>query len=194
LHPLAEGNFRDNYGNAIKPAIIQDYNKHMGYVDKSDRMTNTYSISRRTWKCTKKLFFHLLDLTVLNSYIILSTCSSKFSHTDFQLSLIRGLIQEGWRVLGTRIIPQGMPTLSTSLLEAKQLLHWLEKWKRRRCRVCSAQKKQNKTIYACSKCNVALCVVPCIKTYHSKSTFRHQPKLGEANHTLGMYHFNYVLI
>jgi hypothetical protein len=58
----AEGNFCDEHGNALKPAIVQNYNRHMGYVDKSDRMTNSYSISRRTWKWTKKLFYHLLDL------------------------------------------------------------------------------------------------------------------------------------
>jgi hypothetical protein len=74
-HPPAEGTFCDEHGNALKPVIIQDYNQHMGYVDKSDCMTNTSSISRQTWKWTKKLFFHLLDLTVLNSYIILHSCS-----------------------------------------------------------------------------------------------------------------------
>jgi hypothetical protein len=49
-HHPAEGNFCDEYGNALKPAIVQDYNRHMGYVDKSDRMTNSYSISRHTRK------------------------------------------------------------------------------------------------------------------------------------------------
>jgi hypothetical protein len=112
-HPPAEGNFRDEHGNALKPVIIQDYKQHMWYVDKSDCMMNTYYISRQTWKWTKKLFFHLLDLTVLNSYIILHSCGSKLSHRDFQLSLIRDLVQRGGRVLGTQII-QGMPTLSTN--------------------------------------------------------------------------------
>jgi hypothetical protein len=55
--PPAEGNFCDNNGKAIKPQIVVDYNRHMGYVDKGYRMTETYSINRRTWKWTKKLFF-----------------------------------------------------------------------------------------------------------------------------------------
>jgi hypothetical protein len=42
-HPPAEGNFRDEHGNALKAVIIQDYNQHMGYVVKSDRMTDTPS-------------------------------------------------------------------------------------------------------------------------------------------------------
>ncbi|PNF14142.1 hypothetical protein B7P43_G17736 [Cryptotermes secundus] len=65
--PPAEGSFCDEHGNAIKPAIVVDYNKYMGYVDKADRMAKSYSISGRTWKWTNKLFFHLLDLIILNS-------------------------------------------------------------------------------------------------------------------------------
>jgi hypothetical protein len=40
-HLPAEGNFCDEHGNTLKPVIIQDYNQHMGYVDKSNHMTNT---------------------------------------------------------------------------------------------------------------------------------------------------------
>jgi hypothetical protein len=55
-HLPAEGNFCDEHGNALKPAIVQDYNKHTGHVDKSDCMMNTYSISRQTWKQTNYSF------------------------------------------------------------------------------------------------------------------------------------------
>jgi hypothetical protein len=55
--PPAEGNFWDSNGKAIKPQIVEDYNRHMGYVDKGDRMANSYSIDHRTSKWTKKLFF-----------------------------------------------------------------------------------------------------------------------------------------
>jgi hypothetical protein len=40
----AYGNFCDKHGNAIKPATVANHNKHMGYVDKADSMTNSYSI------------------------------------------------------------------------------------------------------------------------------------------------------
>jgi len=81
LHsPPLEGNFCDEHGKAMKPAIIQDCNRHTGYVDKSDCMTNSYFISRQTWKWTKKLLFHILDLNILNSFIILASCGSKLTH------------------------------------------------------------------------------------------------------------------
>ena len=63
----AEGNFCNGGGKAIKLQIVIDYNQHMGYVDKGDRMANSYFISRRTFKRMKKLFFHLSDLTILSS-------------------------------------------------------------------------------------------------------------------------------
>jgi hypothetical protein len=44
--PPAEDNFCDDYENVVKPAIVQDCNRHMGYVDKRDNMTNSYSIIR----------------------------------------------------------------------------------------------------------------------------------------------------
>jgi len=41
-----------------------------------------------------KLFFHFLDLTVLNSWILLPSCGAKFTHRDFKLLLVRNLIEE----------------------------------------------------------------------------------------------------
>ena len=61
----------------MKPQIVVNFSHQMGYVDKGDRMANSYSISRRTFKWTKKLFFHLLDVTILNSYILHSSCGGK---------------------------------------------------------------------------------------------------------------------
>jgi hypothetical protein len=44
--PPLEGNFCDEHGKVMKMAVIQDYNRHMGYMGKSDHMTNSYSSSR----------------------------------------------------------------------------------------------------------------------------------------------------
>jgi hypothetical protein len=80
-----EGDFCNEGGKAIKPQIVMDYNHHMGYVVKGDRMANSYSISCRTFKWTKKLFFHLLDLTILNSYILHSSCGGKEMSQRFSI-------------------------------------------------------------------------------------------------------------
>jgi len=89
----AEGSFCDNNGKAIKPQIVADYNRHMGYVDKGARMTNSYSINRRTWKWTKKLFFKLFDLAILNSYFLFSSLGGKkISQSDFRNTLMGNLL------------------------------------------------------------------------------------------------------
>jgi len=82
----AEGNFCNEGGKALKPQTVIDYNHHVRYVDKGDRMANRYSISHHTFKRMKKLLFHLLDLAILNSYILHSSCrGNKISHRDFFL-------------------------------------------------------------------------------------------------------------
>jgi len=51
-------------------------------------------MSRHIIKWTTKLFSHLLDLTALNSWILLSLCGAKYTHHDFRLLLARNLIEE----------------------------------------------------------------------------------------------------
>ena len=48
--PPAEGNFCDNSNRPIKPHTVEWYNRHMGYVNNSDRMANSYSMSRCAFK------------------------------------------------------------------------------------------------------------------------------------------------
>jgi hypothetical protein len=56
-------------------------------------MANTYSITCHTWKWTKKLFIHLLGLTILNSYIRFSLCGGKkITRREFQLALVRNVL------------------------------------------------------------------------------------------------------
>jgi hypothetical protein len=90
--PPVDGNFRDESGHAVKPHVIEDYNAHMGFVDKSDRTVNSCGIAWRTWEWTKKLFFHFLDMTILNSYLLHKSCGGKMTHKKFCEILVRDLI------------------------------------------------------------------------------------------------------
>jgi hypothetical protein len=81
--PPAEGNFCDNNGNALKPAIVEDYNCTdtwaMWTKETEWQILNTIS---HKWKWTRKLYFHLLDQANLNSYILSSSCGKKISHMN----------------------------------------------------------------------------------------------------------------
>ena len=89
-----EGNFCNESGHVVKLRVIEDYNAHMRYVDKSDRMVNCYGIARRTWKWTKKLFFHLTDMAILNGFLLHKTCGGKMTHKRFREVLVCNLITE----------------------------------------------------------------------------------------------------
>ena len=169
--PPEEGNFCVDSKRAVKPQILARYKRHMGYVDIYDPMANSYSMCRRTFKWTMKLFFHLLDLTVLKSWILLSSFGAKCTHKDFRLLLVRNLIEEAGRshyhptpsLVGRR----SAAAANFMRLDSCHNRHCPAKHKNNiHCRVCSEQGQCKTTIY---KCDMGLCMVPCFADYHTKT-------------------------
>ena len=170
--PPGEGNFCYDSNHPMKPYIVEQYNRHVGYVDNSDRMANSYSMCRRTFKWTTKLFFHFLDLTVLNSWILLSSCGAKYTHRDFRLLLVRNLIEEAGKSQD-RPTPRLVGRPSAAARNVLWLVsHHNKQWPVKsstnlRC-VCSSHGQRKRTVYMCARCDVGLCVVPCFAEYHTK--------------------------
>jgi len=167
----------DETEEAIRPCVVEDYNAHMGFVDKSDRMVNSYGIARRTWKWTKKLFFHLTDMTILNAFLIHKSCGGKMTHKTFPEILVRELIihsqEENVTASG---ISRGRPSATASQLsrlEVKHSQHWPGRGTRRQCHVCSLQKQTQTTLYFCRKCDVGLCIADCFEIWHTRMDLSH---------------------
>jgi hypothetical protein len=177
MHPRpVDGNFRVKSGHAVKPHVIEDNNAHMGFVDKSDRMVNSYGIARRTWKWTKKLFFQLLDKTILNAYLLHKSCCGKITHKEFHEILLRDLIVQT-HVANIMVsgVSRGRPSSSgaqLSRLGVKHSQRWPSKGKQRRCRVCSLNKRTRSTLFYCKKCDVGLCVMDCFEMWHTRARVR----------------------
>ena len=53
-----------------KPACLIEYNALMGGIDKSDQLAANHRAARKSLKWYKKLFFYLLDLTLVTSYCV----------------------------------------------------------------------------------------------------------------------------
>jgi hypothetical protein len=83
---VEEGSFCDEQEKAHKPVIVTDDNQHMGYIEKGDRMANSHSISWEHGSGGKKILFHHLELTILNNYNILSSCSGTADQRKFCLA------------------------------------------------------------------------------------------------------------
>ena len=130
-------------------------------------------MSWHTFKWTTKLFFHLLDLTVLNSWILLSSCAAKYTHWDFRLLLLSNLIQEAGKSQDCptpRLVGRAnMGTKNVLQLESCHNKHWPAKSSTPlHCRLCSFHAQRKGTVYKCARCDVGLCVVPCFTEYHTK--------------------------
>jgi len=68
--PRSCGRPRAEQDTELKPECIVDYNKNMGSVDRVDVVLHPYSAPRKSMKWYKKLAFHLLQVALLNAYIL----------------------------------------------------------------------------------------------------------------------------
>ena len=59
-----------NGKNIIKFQCVLSYNEGMGGVDKSDQRASTYQRVRKCVKWYEKLFFYVLDMCIVNSYLL----------------------------------------------------------------------------------------------------------------------------
>ena len=76
--------------NITSPVMCSDYNKYMGYVDKSDHLVSTYKIDRKSKKWWHRIFWHFVDVTIINSFIIYNKVGSKpqLTSKEFRLRLV----------------------------------------------------------------------------------------------------------
>lgn len=79
-----------------EPYCVDQYNTFMGGVDRSDQLLSYYGFAHRTVKWWKRLFFHLLDVAVCNSYTLYtqSTQNKKLTHKEYRVSLAKAFLQQ----------------------------------------------------------------------------------------------------
>jgi len=124
-------------------------------------------------KMDKEANLHILDFTILNSIIILSSCGSKCSFWYLRLTWKKDLIQEVGRVClaSDHKTKKTSPSMSQlKRLDSSHNRHWLFQCKRIWQHVCSAKNKETKK-YKCRECNIGLCATPCFKVHHTKLHF-----------------------
>lgn len=109
------------------PAIVKTYNKFMGGVDLMDSLIALYRIHIRSKKYYHKLFFHFIDVTVVNSWLIyrrdcenLQIPKNKIqSLQEFKMSIAEALLLEGKSNRGKKEADLLLPLLMLSLRRKK---------------------------------------------------------------------------
>lgn len=84
---------RDVAGTYKKPKVIIDYTKNMGAVVRAVHYCGSYAFTRKTVKWWRKLFFWLLEVSIVNSYHLWSIDREerklrKMEHLQYRRNLI----------------------------------------------------------------------------------------------------------
>jgi hypothetical protein len=88
-----------------QPFAIHEYNQYMNGVDRSDQMLACHNVSKKCRRWWKTLFFHLIDIAVVNSFILFQryraenpdvealSRSNRYAILDFREALVRQILQ-----------------------------------------------------------------------------------------------------
>ena len=77
-----------------RPVAICDYDRLMGGVDKVDQLIAPYDATRKTVKWYKKLAVHLLQVAMVNAFILYKKSHSRARFLRFQKDVISSLVFE----------------------------------------------------------------------------------------------------
>ncbi|XP_026161494.1 piggyBac transposable element-derived protein 4-like isoform X2 [Mastacembelus armatus] len=148
------------------PDCIVDYSRNMGRIDLSDALIGFYRIHHKKTKWYKTLFYHFLDIAVVNSYLLHKelfeikqdpTQAKPLIHKAFREQLAKEMLVFAERPAATPPLTTCMPIFFDS--EA-----------RKHCKRCKdAGTPRVKTAVYCRKCNVPLCLSSkrnCFQEWH----------------------------
>jgi hypothetical protein len=152
------------------PMSVVDYNKYMGGVDQADRLRAVYGVDRRSKKWWHRLFWGILDMAFVNSYVIFSDIREKMSLLEYRRSVAMGLITQKRCATSKRRsidVPNNGSlkkrrghgySIPADVRLSNRGAHWvIFDNVRGRCEVCSKQGVQSKPYSKCSTCKVSLC-------------------------------------
>ena len=138
-----------------------------------DQMIMYYGFSHCSVKWWKRVFFHLLDVALVDSYILYkaANASSKMTQLNFRLSVAKSLVQ-GLQRLHHRHHPPA-PELPIRLTE-RAFPEPIPGAKRADCKVCSVTGagQCHQTGYRCKLCHAPLCLYPCFERYHTLKDYK----------------------
>lgn len=166
------------------PEVILDCNTHMGYVDKADQLKSYYALDRRSKRRYMRIFWHFVQVAVVNAFILyqMKNPSGEVPHLkEYILHLVEMLVKPAGQPSTPTSMPTSNPRATPSLprpiaCKAKVSLefprtgmHLPAHGTLRRCSHCSTKAVPHKSHWACSRCEVPLCLSDkqnCFSDFH----------------------------
>lgn len=167
----------------LKPTVIMDYNERMGGVDAADHYISSYLFVRKSKKWWRKMFFWLLEVSVVNSFLLYNMyqqnignkcCESK----KFREMLLLQLVGDFRNPSGKR---RGRPSTSDKEGRLNQKPHFIASFpgvnQKKDCAVCSNRKvpgQRRETHFFCETCERKPGLHPgeCFKRYHTLKDYK----------------------
>ena len=82
--------------------VVQVYNQHMDGVDKGDMLRSLQEIDRKSKKYWYRLFYAMMEICLVNSYISYCELKGKVSFFDFKRRTTLGLFTCGKQIPNKR--------------------------------------------------------------------------------------------
>jgi len=162
--------------------MIIEYTKNMGGVDRADHYVASYALMRKSLKCWHKLFFWLVEVAVVNSYILYqqSDDTENATHLQFRRKLILQLVGD---VRNQERPRTGRPSTMDREERLNRKQHFSEQLpggELRGCAVCSNRKVRGgrrQTVYFCKTCTRQPGLHPskCFERYHTMKDYKAAP-------------------
>ncbi|XP_049523764.1 piggyBac transposable element-derived protein 2-like [Dermacentor silvarum] len=170
-----------------RPAVVREYNKSMGGVDKTDFLVSLYRTNIRSRKWTLRVIAHFMNLAVTNSWLEYRRgaelqgirMNDQMDLLDFTLRVVEALAKAGVADMPRkRGRPSSSPMQPLKKLQYgnrrpvediryDQVGHWpIAKEEQQRCMFEGCKGKPR---IKCEKCNVHLCLTNarnCFKEFH----------------------------
>ena len=153
------------------PAAIKLYNEFMGGVDLADQRIATYKKHLKTSTWYLALFYHCLEQSCLNAFIVEQATPAhvrpKRTQLQFREDLMTQLI--GGRSYVKKAGRPSTPVAAEARFHQSQFHHLVKTESKRACVV---HVQEVRTVYQCAVCERAMCVEPCFLHYHTLQSFK----------------------
>lgn len=161
-------------GDRKKPEMVRKYNLYMGGVDKGDQFSSFYNNENRLVKWWMRIFISLLDIALMNSFILFSDMKSKkMPQIEFREYIIKSYLTNYYnsRNQTKKLI---YPTITSSFTNGKQ--HYLKKRVQRNCCICSTSDFRKTTVYYCVACDKNVHPEKCFYILHNSEKIHKRDK------------------
>jgi hypothetical protein len=158
---------KNGYGKPYtKPDMIEKYSMYMKGVDLHNQMCSYYKFPHRSLKWWRVLFYHSIQMTIVNAYLIyreFSLVEKKFDHKMFILEIVDSTLRLRSKFL--KEVPVNTPVVSSNQ-------HYIVKAdkKTQRCMVC-----KRRSSFMCRECSytsssqITLCIQKCYEIFHKQN-------------------------